>query len=73
MIEVKHFEFNVPHKCIVCKKKIAKEKLGVRFAPSGMGEDYLRKMRTHDLGQWVHAKRCFTKYFEAIDKQRAVE
>jgi hypothetical protein len=66
-------EFKIPHLCVQCRKQIPSEAEGIHLAPDGITNEYLFEVPGEHLGRWVHAKRCFTKYFEAIDKQRAVE
>lgn len=76
MIEIKHFEFNIPHKCMACKKTIRREKEGTRLAPSGLNSEDLSRIVPRDLGQWIH-EGCYNRYFNhnvnKLDKQRAIK
>lgn len=63
-------EFKIPmmdiklsHTCVHCAGKIEAEREGVRFSLKDILEKDLLKVPGRHLGQWVHAKNCFTEYF----------
>lgn len=72
-MELKTIEFKISHPCVACKKKIPSEKLGIRIAPSDLGDEYLLKATPKHIGQWLHANRCFTAYFGTLDRKHAVK